>query len=49
MAPARLLFVHSSDPHDSLGGGETSLIALTERLDPPRWKPLVAISGPGEF
>ena len=49
MPPARLLFVHSSDPKDSLGGGETSLIALTERLDPARWRPLVAISGPGEF
>jgi L-malate glycosyltransferase len=49
MPPAKVLFVHSSDPQDSLGGGETSLIALASRLDPARWQPLVAISGSGEF
>ena len=45
----RLLFVHSSDPDDALGGGETTLISLIRRLPRDRFLPMVAISGPGEF
>lgn len=47
--PRRILFVHSSDPTDNIGGGEIALIELARRLDPRRFAPLVAISGPGQF
>ena len=33
MSHKKLLFIHSSDPGDALGGGETSLIGLVGRLD----------------
>ena len=48
-----ILFVHSSDPSDHLGGGETTLIALTRALADTRslhgFRPVVAVSGAGEF
>ena len=32
MSRRTILFVHSSDPSDHVGGGEKSLVALAERL-----------------
>ena len=49
MSPRTILFVHSADPRDDMGGGERSLLALMERLDPDRFRPVIAVSGAGEY
>ena len=44
-----MLFIHSSDPGDALGGGETSLIGLVGGLDPKRYRAFASVSGRGEL
>ncbi|MCY4525022.1 MAG: glycosyltransferase family 4 protein [Anaerolineaceae bacterium] len=42
----KLLFVSS---YKDLGGGETSLLALTQQLDPQRWQPHLLVAGAGQL